>query len=256
VAEGDSILRIARRLDVALAGQTLAARTPGPRRPAGLPISRIDGRRLERVESRGKHLLLHFDNRVVLHSHLGMRGSWDLYRRGERWRRPSFQAWIALASDGAEAVNFGGSTMRIATEAQLRRDPRLGRLGPDLLAEDFEAAWGAQALRRVNPDTELGEALLDQSVIAGIGNIFKSEGCFEALIAPLRRIGSLADEELVRLVAATQRLMLDAAKTGRQPHRVYHKAGRPCPRCGETILSRAQGDSARISYWCPGCQAG
>jgi endonuclease VIII len=254
VAEGDSVLGLARRLGDALGGETVAARTPGPRRPAGLPVAQIDGTRLERVESRGKHLLFHFEDSLALHSHLGMRGSWDIYPRGRRWRRPPSQAWIALSSERAEAVNFGGSTMRVATEAQLRRDPRLGRLGPDLLDEGFETAWGVQALRRVHPDTEIGEALVDQTVVAGIGNIFKSEGCFEARIAPLRLVGSLTDEELIRLVAATRRLMLDAAESGRQPHRVYRAAARPCPRCGTPIRSRAQGDSARISYWCPRCQ--
>jgi endonuclease-8 len=255
MAEGDTILRIARRLDETLAGSRIAARTPGPRRPEGLPVDSIDGHTLERVESRGKHLLLHFEGGAVLHSHLGMRGSWEVYGPGERWRRPTSQAWIALSSDGAEAVNFGGSTMRIVRETQLGRDARLAQLGPDLLGDDFEIAWGAQALRRRNhPDTEIGEALVEQSAIAGIGNIFKSEGCFEARIAPQRQVGSLTDEELVRLIAAMRRLMLEAADTGRHPHRVYRRAGRPCPRCGGTILSSAQGDSARISYWCPRCQ--
>jgi endonuclease-8 len=207
------------------------------------------------VESRGKHLLVHFEGGVALHSHMGMRGSWDLHRAGERWRRPAWHAWLVLATPDSEAVNFGGSTMRIATEAQLRRDPRLARLGPDLLAGDFETAWGAEAMRRIEPDTEIGEALLDQTVVAGIGNIFKSEGLFEARIGPQRPVRSLTDEELVRLVAATRRLMLDAVETGRQPERVYRKAGRPCPRCGETILSRAQGDSARVTSWCPRCQS-
>ncbi len=254
MAEGDSILRLARRLNERLAGQRISVRTPGQRRPSGLPPAELDGRKLERAESRGKHLLLHFDGGLALHSHLGMRGRWDVYAAGERWRRPAHQAWIALSGGEAEAVNFCGSTMRIAREAQLRRDPRLARLGPDLLADDFEPAWGAQALRRVNPDTEVDEALLDQGVIAGIGNIFKSEGCFEVRIAPLRPVGSVTDAELVQLVAGTQRLMLDAVETGRQPNRVYRKAGRPCPRCSARILSEAQGDSARTTYWCPGCQ--
>src|SRR6266542_3813747 len=118
MAEGDSILRIARSLNQRLAGNELSVRTPGPRRPDGLPASELDGRTLERVESRGKHLLLHFEDGLALHSHLGMRGSWQLYGQGERWRRPRHQAWIALAGGGVEAVNFGGSTMRIAREAQ------------------------------------------------------------------------------------------------------------------------------------------
>jgi endonuclease-8 len=253
MAEGDSILRLARRLDAALAGEIVSARTPGSRRPAGLPVAEIDGHHLERVESRGKHLLFHFD-RAVLHSHLGMRGSWRLYRAGERWRRPAFQAWIVLAPGGLEAVNFGGSTMRIATESQLRRDPRLARLGPDLLADDFDPGVAVARLRSRGPDLKLGEALLGQRLVAGIGNIFKSEGCFEARLDPNTSLGALSNDQLAAVLAATRTLMLEAAETGRQPHRVYRAAGRPCPRCGTLILSRAQGDSARTTYWCPGCQ--
>jgi endonuclease VIII len=256
MAEGDSILRIARRLDEALAGEEVSVRAPGQRRPSGLPPTQLDGRVLERAESRGKHLILHFDGGLALHSHLGMRGSWHIYGPGDRWRRPASQAWIALAVNGAEAVNFGGSTMRIAREAQLRRDPRLARLGPDLLADDFDARDAVRSLRSAGPQAELGEALLEQSLVAGIGNIFKSEGCFEARIDPNRPLGSLSDEELGDLLSSTRDLMLQAVDTGRQPGRIYHAAGRPCPRCGTTVVSRAQGDSARTTYWCPGCQAG
>lgn len=252
--EGDSILRIARRIDTALAGSAVSVRTPGPRRPAGLPAAEIDGRVLERAESRGKHLLLHFEGGAVLHTHLGMKGSWHLYAAGERWRRPASQAWIALAADGVEAVNFGGSTVRIATEVQLRRDPRLARLGPDLLAEDFEVERGVRSLRSARPDLELGEALLGQRLVAGIGNIFRSEGCFAARIDPATPLGDLDDEQLAAVLERTRELMLEAVETGRQPSRVYRRAGRPCPRCGETIRSRARGDSARVSYWCPRCQ--
>ena len=253
MAEGDTILRVARSFDRALAGQTLSVRAPGPRRPAGLSIAEIDGTRLERVESRGKHLLFHFV-RAVLHSHLGMKGSWRLYRRGERWQRPASQAWIALAGEGAEAVNFGGSTMQIATEAQLRRDPTLSRLGPDLLAEDFDPADVVPRLRSRGPELRLGEALLGQRLVAGIGNIFRSEGCFDARVDPNSPVGALSDDQLVDVLEATRKLMLQAVETGRQPSRVYRKSGRPCPRCGTPIRSRAQGDSARVSYWCPSCQ--
>jgi endonuclease-8 len=253
MAEGDTILRLARRLDSALAGELVRARTPGPRRPAGLPVERIDGSRLDRVESRGKHLLLHFDD-AVLHCHLGMRGSWQIHRPGEPWRAPAAQSWIALSSDHAEAVNFRGSTMRIATEAQLRRDSRLARLGPDLLADDFDPAKAVARIRSVRPDLRLGEALLGQRLVAGIGNIFKSEGCFEARVDPNQRLADLGDEQLTRVLETTRVLMLEAAETGRHPHRVYRRAGQPCPRCGSAIRSRAQGDAARTTYWCPRCQ--
>jgi endonuclease VIII len=256
VAEGDTILRLARRFDDALAGGQVSVRTPGQRRPSGLAPAQLDRRVLERTESRGKHLLLHFEDGLVLHSHLGMRGSWHLYAPGERWRRLARDAWIALAGHGSEAVNFGGSTMRIATEAQLWRDPRLARLGPDLLADDFDPATAVDRIRTFAPDIGLGEALLGQRLVAGIGNIFRSEGCFEARIDPAAPIESLSDEQLAGVLRATRGLMLEAVETGRQSHRVYRAAGMPCPRCGATIRSRAQGDSARVSYWCPGCQVG
>jgi endonuclease-8 len=254
VAEGDSILRLARRIDERLGGKTVTVRSPGPRRPAGLPPSAIDGRVLERAESRGKHLLIHFEGGVALHSHLGMRGSWQLYAEGERWRRPASQAWIALTAEGIEAVNFGGSTMRIARQGQLRRDPRLARLGPDILGEGFEVGGAVRSLRRAGPGTELGEALLDQSLVAGIGNIFKSEGCFESRLDPRAPLESLGDEQLGSVLEATRGLMLESVDSGRPPSRVYRRARRPCPRCGTAIRSAAQGDSARVSYWCPGCQ--
>jgi endonuclease VIII len=254
VAEGDSILRLARRLDETLAGSPLSVRTPGRRRPDGLPAAELDGRRLDRVESRGKHLLLHFDGELALHSHLGMKGSWQLYANGERWRRPAHQAWIVLRGNDVEAVNFGGSKMRIVREAQLGRDPRLARLGPDLLADDFDPEIGAARIRSAGPDLKVGDALLGQRLVAGIGNIFRSEGCFAAGVDPRTPVGELTDDRLVSLLEATRALMLAAVRTGRQPNQVYGRAGRPCQRCGTPIASRAQGDSARISYWCPRCQ--
>ncbi|MGZ4385157.1 MAG: Fpg/Nei family DNA glycosylase [Gaiellaceae bacterium] len=254
MAEGDSILRIARRLDERLGGKALSVRTPGQRRPDGMPASELDGRTLERTESRGKHLLLHFEGGLVLHSHLGMRGSWQLYEDGERWRRPARDAWIALAGGGAEAVNFGGSKMRIVREAQLDRDPRLARLGPDILADDFDPRVAAARIRSPGQDLKLGDALLGQRLVAGIGNIFRSEGCFAAGIDPRAPTGAISDDELIAVLDATRGLMLAAVETGRQPNQVYRRAGMPCPRCGTRIVSQAQGETARTTYWCPSCQ--
>src|SRR5829696_9850793 len=194
MAEGDTILRLARRMRARLEGAEVSVRTPGRRRPEGLNASELDGHVLERVESRGKHLLLHFDGALVLHSHLGMRGSWPLYERGERWRRPARDAWIALSGNGAEAVNFGGSKLRIVREAQLARDPRLARLGPDLLAADFDPAAAAARIRSAGPDLAVGDALLGQRLVAGIGNIFRSEGCFAAGLDPRTPVGAVTDE--------------------------------------------------------------
>ena len=252
--EGDSVLRLARRLDERLAGSKVSVRTPGRRRPDGLPAAELDGRVLKRAESRGKHLLLHFEGGVALHAHMGMRGSWQLYDDGERWRRPARDAWIALTGNGAEAVNFGGSKLRIVREAQLGRDPRLARLGPDLLADDFDPAVAAARIRSAGADLRIGDALLGQRLVAGIGNIFRSEGSFEAGLDPRTPVGEVTDDQLVGVLEATRELMLEAVETGRQPNRVYRRAGMPCERCGTRILSQAQGETARTTYWCPSCQ--
>jgi endonuclease-8 len=254
MAEGDTILRLARSLGESLAGTEVSVRTPGARRPDGLPAAELDGRRLERVESRGKHLLFHFAHGLVLHSHLGMRGSWQLYAQGERWRRPARDAWIALSGNGGEAVNFGGSRMRIVREAQLGRDPKLARLGPDILADEFDPGTAVARLRSTRQDLKLGDALLGQRLVAGIGNIFRSEGCFAGGVDPRTPLAALSDQELAGVLEETRGLMLEAVETGRQPNQVYRKAGRPCPRCGTRILAAAQGDNARVSYWCPRCQ--
>jgi len=252
--EGDSVLRLARRLDERLAGSKVSVRTPGQRRPDGIPAAELDGRVLERAESRGKHLLLHFEGGVALHAHMGMRGSWQLYDDGERWRRPARDAWIALTGNGAQAVNFGGSKLRIVREAQLGRDPRLARLGPDLLADDFDPAVAAARIRSAGADLRIGDALLGQRLVAGIGNIFRSEGSFEAGLDPRTPVGEVTDDQLVGVLQATRELMLEAVETGRQPNRVYRRAGMPCERCGTRILSQAQGETARTTYWCPSCQ--
>jgi endonuclease VIII len=253
MAEGDSILRIARRLDSALAGSAVAVRTPGRRRPDG-PAERLQGATLERAHSHGKHLLLRFSGGLVLHSHLGMKGAWHIYGAGERWRKPGASAWIAISNEETEAVNFNGTTMRVLRAEQARRDPRLRQLGPDILGEDLTAAEAVAALRKAEPGTEVGDALLDQRLLAGVGNIFKSEGCFAAGIDPWRTLADLDDAELECVAISTRALMLDAVESGRQPQRVYRRAGQPCPSCRARLLSRPQGDAARVTYWCPDCQ--
>src|SRR3954453_22689811 len=171
MAEGDTILRLARRFEQTIVGETVAARAPNPRgRAAG--IDSLDGRRLERVDARGKHLLLDFGE-LSLHSHLGMSGGWHVYRQGERWRRPRSSAWAVLSGGGWDAVQFGGPTLQVAPTSRLRRDPQLARLGPDILAEEFDVDTVAAAMR-TDPTRSLGEVLLDQHLVAGIGNIFKS----------------------------------------------------------------------------------
>jgi endonuclease VIII len=250
MAEGDTILRVARRIEGALGGETLAVSAPNPRgRAAG--VERLDGRRLDAVQARGKHLLLRFGD-LILHSHLGMSGGWHLYRRGERWRRTRSSAWAVLRGEDREAVEFGGPTLRVLAASRLPRDSQLARLGPDILAGEFEGDAVAAAMR-ADPTRGLGDALLDQSLVAGIGNIFKSEACFAAGLDPWRLVGDLTDEELRAVLLSARTLMLDAVASGRQPSQVYRRRG-PCLACGGRIASRGQGDANRITYWCPGCQ--
>lgn len=250
MAEGDTILRAARRIDAALTGQVVAAVAPNPRgRAAG--VERLDGRRLDRVAAHGKNLLLHFGD-LVLHSHLGMSGSWHVYPRGGRWRKPRRSAWVVLAGEGQEAVQFGGPTLRLVPAARLPRDPQLARLGPDVLAPGFDLSSAVRSLR-ASPDRALGDALLDQSLVAGIGNIFKSEACFAARLDPWRPVAELGDDDLRAALEAARSLMLEAVATGRHTYAVY-RARRPCPNCGGRIASRGQGDANRTTYWCPRCQ--
>jgi endonuclease-8 len=253
LAEGDTILRTARRLRRAMRGEVVVeVEAPNPRgRAAGL--ERLPGRTLEEVESRGKHLVLDFGE-LALHSHLGMSGSWHVYTPGARWRKPRGAAWAVLRGERAVAVQFGGPTLRVLRADALRRDPMLARLGPDLLAPGFEPA-DALPLLRAAGDRELGDLLLDQGRVAGIGNIFKSEACFAARLDPWRLAADLDDAELDRVLRAARELMLAAVESGRHPHNVYRRGGWPCLRCGTRIRSRGQGDDNRTTYWCPSCQA-
>jgi endonuclease-8 len=251
MAEGDTILRAARRLDAALTGETVAASAPNPRGRAAR-IDRLDGRRLEAVESHGKNLLLRFGE-VVLHSHMGMNGSWHVYPRGANWRKPHRAAWAVLAGEKQEAVQFGGPTLRLLATDRARRDPQLVRLGPDVLAPELDLEAILQRLR-TDPGRGIGDALLDQTVVAGIGNIFKSEACFAARVDPWRPVGDVGDEELRAVLLAAREQMLAAVADRRHTYAVY-RARRPCPVCQGRISSRGQGDANRTTYWCPRCQA-
>jgi endonuclease VIII len=251
MAEGDTILRAARRIEAAIGGQDLAVRArSGQARAAGL--ARVDGRRLERVEAHGKHLLLHFGD-LVLHSHMGMSGAWHVYSRGARWRKPAGAAWVSLRGAELETVQFGGPTLRLLSTTQLRSDPVLSRLGPDILALEFDPG-AARARLQAKPERELGEALLDQRLIAGIGNIFKSEACFAVKLSPWRKVGALEDGEVECVLEAGRRLMRESVEKGRPSRAVYRRAGQPCPACGTPIAARGQGDANRRTYWCPCCQ--
>jgi len=252
VAEGDTILRLARRFEATLLGETVQASAPNPRGRAAR-IEQLDGRTLEGVASRGKHLLLDFGE-LSLHSHLGMSGGWHFYRPGSRWRRPRSSAWAVLADAEWEAVQFGGPTLQVSPTARLRRNPQLTRLGPDILAADFDPEAVIAAMRS-DSTRGLGDALLDQHLLAGIGNIFKSEACFAARVDPWRPIGALDDEELRAVLMAAREQMLSAVERGdRHQFRIYKRRQAVCPSCRGPVSSRGQGDANRTTYWCPRCQ--
>ena len=253
VAEGDTILRLARRFESTLLGKAVAATAPNPRGKAAR-IEQLDGHTLEGVESHGKHLLLDFGE-VSLHSHLGMSGGWHFYRPGARWRRPRSSAWAVLAGGDWEAVQFGGPTLRVSPTARMRRNPQLTRLGPDILAPDFDLD-GVIAAIHSDPTRGLGDALLDQHLVAGIGNIFKSEACFAARVDPWRPVGDVSEEELRAVLAAAREQMLSAVETGnRHSFQIYKRRQSACPSCRGPVSSRGQGDANRTTYWCPRCQS-
>ncbi len=257
MAEGDTIHRTARVLQEALGGRPmLDVAVPNPRSPLRRQARRVDelrGLALTRAEARGKHLLLHFADGPVLHSHLGMRGSWRVRPAGSE--PTDRRAWAVLSVPGAVAVQRDGSHLALRTEAEIRTDPRLRLLGPDVLSLDFDASTGVTALRAAAHPREIGEAILDQRVLAGIGNIYKCEGCWSARVDPWLRLADLGEAELERLVVEIAALMRYGVETGRTPRAVYRRAGRPCPRCGAPIRARGQGDANRRTYWCPTCQS-
>jgi endonuclease-8 len=241
--EGDSLHRIAALLQP-LVGERIAAESPHPQGLATGVADVVDGRVLEGVEAVGKHLLLHFEGGVVLRSHLRMRGRWTLVERGSPARgRP----WLVLRGDRWEARQWNGPIL--ALEARPLR-----RLGPDLLDDNTEAVEVVRRVRRSDPGRLVGEALLDQRLVAGIGNMWLAETLWHARVSPWRRVGAVADEELVAALEWAQQRMRASAAGVRTPRAVYRKAGRPCPRCGTPVSSRGLGEANRTAYWCSACQ--
>ena len=246
---------MARRIEAAFGErEILGAEAPNPRSPLVRTASRLVGHRLARTETRGKHLLLHFSPELVLHAHMGMNGGWYVYGPGQRWRRPRRSAWLVIDLGELEVVEFGGPTLRLVRPVELSRDPRLARLGPDILGGPEEVAKACANVAAVGT-VELGEALLNQRLVAGIGNIFKSEACFEAGIDPWGAVGAFERGQIDRVLGIAADQMARGVETGRRPGRVYRKSGGPCPRCGGRISSRGQGDDNRTTYWCPACQS-
>jgi endonuclease VIII len=236
--EGDSLHRAARRLQV-LVGQDVEAEAPHPRGAAIAAL--VDGRRFVSAHAVGKNLLLGFDGGIVVRSHLRMRGRWTVAPRG---RKRVGTPWLVLRGRDHEAVLWNGPVL------ELERG-RTARLGPDILGEPVTAA----RLRLVDQSRELGDVLLDQRVVAGIGNVWKAEALWQARVSPWRKVGEATDEELQEVLDQAARLMRGSLEGARGRRAVYRRPGRPCPRCGTPVESRGQGDDNRIAYWCPGCQS-
>ncbi len=251
--EGDTIHRIARRLNLALAGKELGwVEAPSPRSPLHDRTSELEGATLERAEARGKHLLVHLSGDRVVHSHLGMSGRWFVSADG---RLPYGRPWLVLASGRAIASVREGKILRLVSAARARNDPTLLQLGPDPLADDFDEAAAAARILAWEPTEPVGAALLQQRLIAGIGNVIRIEALWLARVSPWRRVGELTPQEAVDLVTHTRWIMETAVRKGRRPKRIYGPpARRPCPRCGGRIAQRGQGDDNRTTYWCTGCQ--
>ncbi len=250
--EGDTIHRIARRMQTALGGKEISlADAPNPRSPIYGRAGQLQGRVLERVEARGKHLLAHFSEGLAVHSHLGMNGRWRIAADG---RRPFGKPWLLLSSGHGVATQTGGQILRVVPESKLRNDPSLARLGPDPLARDFDLAATARRVRSGGAGLAIGEAVLDQSLVAGVGNAIRNGALWRAKVSPWRRVEELELEELERVLHECRRIMEVAVEKGRRPESIYRAERRGCPRCGRPVSVRGQGDANRTAYWCSHCQ--
>jgi endonuclease VIII len=257
VPEGDTIHYAARRIRAVLEGHVPdELRTPHPRFGRDRWPERLAGRAVRSVDARGKHLFLRFEGGLAIHSHLRMTGSWRVLRDGQRWPRPAHRAWLVLRRDDVEVVQFDGPVLELMTDGRTRFDQRIAALGPDIVGEDWDEGRFLRRLRDEDPSRPIGDALLDQRTVAGIGNLWKVEGCFAAGIDPWRRVGEVSDDEALAIVRETRPRMRASAVDGFQDRWrvVYGAAGRPCPRCGAIVQRRSMGDDNRVTYWCPGCQ--
>ncbi len=273
--EGDTIFRTARSMGRALAGKPITGfRSTYPLLTRFHDDTPITGQTVDRVESRGKWLLIHLSGGATLATHMLMNGSWHLYRVGERWHRPARDMRIVLENRDYQAVAFTVPVARIYTAQALAREKRIPPSGSDVLSEDFDPEAAAARIRAY-ADEEIGEVLLHQQVLAGVGNVFKSEICFVEGVNPFCRVASLTDKQIAALINSAQKLVAanvleDSGNMivtyrgqkrrtthGTNPQDslwVYSRFGAPCRRCGSVIRNRLQGRDARVTFWCQSCQ--
>lgn len=241
--EGDTIRMAAAKLK-ALEGQVLSVEAPNPRAKALGVASKVDGLCLERVEARGKNILLHFEQGVTVRSHLMMRGRWTV-RRLAADEAKAEDPWLVMRGETHRAVLWHGPVLELGVRG-------VAGLGPDILARPADIDAMTRGLRKLDPDTEIGAALLQQRAVAGIGNKWRAEALFLAKVSPWLRLAYSTDERL----GAVLRSAAEAMHGGSRQGWVYRRAGRPCRLRGTLIVARRQGEDARTIYWCPACQAG
>lgn len=254
--EGDTIFRTARTLEARLAKKTvLAFSSPLPK----FRDVELEGHAIDRIEARGKNLLVFFDDARVLHTHLRMTGSWHVYLPKEKWQRPASQARVVLEVEGCVAVCFNAPVVELLSETGLRRHDQLRALGPDILAVDLDLDEAVRRLR-ARPNVAVGEAVMHQASIAGIGNVYKSEMLFHCRIDPFQKVGLLPEPTLRHLLEESRRFMKanltgSTRRFGRRSAWVYGRTGKACFVCQSRIAARAQGSAMRVTYYCPSCQS-
>jgi endonuclease VIII len=258
VPEGDTVWLAGYRLRKALTGERI---TRSDFRVPRYATADLSGRRILDISSRGKHLLWRLEEGLTLHSHFKMDGSWHLYRRGQRWRSPSFQARVVLDTQRWQAVGFRLAVLDLIPTD--RESDVVGHLGPDLLGEDWDPAEAVRNLG-ARANVPIGEALLDQSIVAGLGNVYRSELCFLWGVDPWTPVAEVSD--LPGLVDLARRVLQANRHSGRQvttgvdrPGRtryVYGRGGKACRRCGTPVRRTDQASYGlkRVIYWCPSCQ--
>ena len=261
--EGDTIHRSARALDRALAGRTLIRFEASRLRHRPFPAATV----VVGAEARGKHCLVHFDDGRTLHTHMRMSGSWHLYRPGERWRKKPAAARVVLEVAGSDevpgwvAVCFSPPVVELVARDARGRDGVTDHLGPDLCRAGADVDGAAVRLGRFSPaERPIGEALLDQRIACGVGNVYKSEVCFACGLDPFTPTAEVDLDLRRRLLTTASALLRQNLDTRRRVTvageglAVYGRAGAPCLRCATPIASAQGGEAARVTYWCPTCQ--
>jgi endonuclease VIII len=256
--EGDTIHRAAAMLRTAVEGAAVTGFDAPRARKAAPPPE--PGETVERVEARGKHLLIRFTGGTTLHTHMRMTGAWRAFPAARSWRSAGGRVVAVVRTDRAVAVCFEAPVVELLDDGSVRRHPVLSTLGPDLCLPDPDIREIVRRSEALDADTEVGVALLDQRVAAGIGNVYKSEVAFACRVDPFMSIAALEPGERGHLWRTGGELL--RRNLGPGPRRttpyglaVYDRAGRPCRVCGTVIAVRRQGEDARSTWWCPECQA-